>query len=168
MSTELRANESAEPSKSPSERDLSRKVMIRMKLVRIRELFVVGAVAVCGLMIGIVGCGEAGPAKGLVKGQVLLKGQPLLAGSVIFYSPETGISSAVDLTSEGSFQLPDGLPLGTYRVAVFPPTPVENGQPGTSVPPSPVKIPRAYMSETTTPLMATVEQGENIFPLAVN
>ncbi len=95
-----------------------------------------------------------------------MKGQPLTQGAVYFYAPATGYSTGTELAADGTFELADPLPTGSYRVSILPPAPAENG-PDTRPEPASVQIPKQYLSETSTPLEVMVKEGENSFPLAI-
>jgi hypothetical protein len=76
------------------------------------------------LIAAVLGCSGKYPVKGKVQ---FSDGAPLAGGMVIF-EDEKGLSSGYgDLGPDGSFEITfdeplDGLPKGTYRVAVRPPS----------------------------------------------
>ncbi len=135
---------------------------------RKRSVFWTGAVLLCVGSVAQLGCGFGGLPAAKVTGQVLLAGQPVSNGSVLFYSVETGTSAGANLDTAGHFQFSDPLTPGTYRVSVMPPTPVEAGPTAATKPPVVTRIPQKFTSEITTPLTATVQPGENNFPLQLN
>jgi hypothetical protein len=90
-------------------------------MMRWRVLLMVPVVAVAAL-----GCSGKYPVKGKVQ---FSDGTPLAAGSMVIFTDEQGASGGVGaLGPEGSFEITydrprDGLPKGTYRVSIRPPSP---------------------------------------------
>lgn len=119
----------------------------------------------------LLGCGNADPDKGIVRGQVTFAGNPVSDGTIRFENP-SGISENADLNSEGKFQirnhLGDGLPFGAYRVAVLPRVAAANDTPplaGATPPDDPTKefphIPPKFRDVTTSELKIEVQRGAN-------
>jgi hypothetical protein len=90
------------------------------------------------VLVAICGCGGDKPKLVSVTGKVIHKGQPLTAGSIIFY-PDAGNSYQKDKPSsllqlDGSFTMKtypfgDGVPLGTYKVTLAPELAARIGRP---------------------------------------
>ncbi|MFM7207982.1 MAG: hypothetical protein ACKO4T_15075 [Planctomycetaceae bacterium] len=85
-----------------------------------RRLLAVGAV-LGGAVVGVAGCMRP-PLLVPVKGVVLLDGRPLSSG-VVQFQPAAGQTATGEIAGDGTFTLSryvpnDGVPPGTYRVAV--------------------------------------------------
>jgi hypothetical protein len=88
--------------------------------------FVYGCGQLCcvALLFAIMaGCGDGRPTRVPVSGKVLIDGEPLKFGAVIFV-PENGRSSAGNLDDNGHFTLTcftpgDGALLGKHKIQVF-------------------------------------------------
>jgi hypothetical protein len=90
------------------------------------------------VLFAACGCGGDKPKLVSVTGKVLHNGQPLTAGSIIFY-PDAGNSYQKDKPSsllqvDGSFTMKtypfgDGVPLGTYKVTLAPELAARIGRP---------------------------------------
>jgi hypothetical protein len=117
-------------------------------------------VGICASALCVAaGCG-GGPSKpsATVSGEVLFEGKPVEAGMVNFESPATGMATQAPLRS-GSFQFPQPVPLGSYKVSIAPP-PDPPPVPGQTQPPAdPKDIPKKYRSITTSDLTAEVKSG---------
>jgi hypothetical protein len=106
---------------------------------------------------------------GRVAGTVTLNGRPVTEGAVVFENAETGISVNAGLDTDGAYVVKtydrDGLPPGTYRVAIKPATfgdghvPLVQAPTEEQAPPS--VIPTRYHDVSTSGLTAVVEAGEN-------
>ena len=77
--------------------------------------------AFCLLLLG--GCNDGNPQRVAVEGKVLVDGEPLTRGSIMFV-PEGGRPSSSRIASDGSFVLGcfhdnDGALLGVHKVAVI-------------------------------------------------
>jgi hypothetical protein len=115
----------------------------------------------------VAGCSD-GPPVGKVQGKLTVGNQPLTAGSVIFENRDTGVAAQAALGSDGGyvirFRQRDGLPPGTYQVAVTPST-IGTGEAPLVVPnnePPPASpIPEKYRTIKTSGLTATVKAGDN-------
>jgi hypothetical protein len=105
---------------------------------------------------------------GSVRGKVVLADKPVSAGTVVFDNRELGVSRLAELRPDGTFVEQSvgfpGLPVGEYRVAVTP-LPISKGD---FVPVAPRKaaageppIPARYRDVETSPLTATVKEGQN-------
>lgn len=116
-------------------------------------------------LILFTGCGgSSGPPTAAVRGKVLFQGEPVTVGMVNFASPETGRGAGAPINEKGEFQIPEGLALGTYRVAILPPPdPTSAGAPRTEPLPEYPQIPSKYRSEVTSGLTAEVKAGDNNF-----
>lgn len=116
------------------------------------------------IFISIGGCGSSIP-MGDVSGKVTVNGETYSDASLVFLSLESGAGSSADIGEGGSFELPDPLPTGTYRVFLAPRSipEEENGQP------TPVQmdktIPAKFWNESTTDISATVKEGVNNLPI---
>lgn len=115
------------------------------------------------------GC-SSGPETGYVAGKVTLDGKPVIQGSVKFENTGAGVSVNASLQSDGSYVVKthdrNGLPPGTYKVAVTPST-FGDGETPLAVDPSKQaagpgsQIPQRYRSTATSKLSATVKAGDN-------
>ncbi|MCI0460474.1 MAG: carboxypeptidase regulatory-like domain-containing protein [Gemmataceae bacterium] len=123
------------------------------------------------LGLGSAGCGRSGPPRGDVSGTVTFKDQPVTEGKVTFFNPKEGVGGEGDLRADGRFTIKTqegGLLVGDYIVFVSPLTHMKDTDPGKTPPsledkPAP-NIPAKYRRQDTTPLRATVKEGENDFP----
>ena len=72
------------------------------------------------------GCGK-NSTNGHVAGRVTLVGNPFSKGSVMFQNPESGVTLVAGIQSDGAYRVKsykeDGVPPGTYQVAVQPQSP---------------------------------------------
>ena len=126
------------------------------------------------------GCTKTEPRLVVVRGTLLLDGQPLVAKSILF-SPEdgtAGLGAGANSRADGSFELlaiipgsvrnQAGVIPGTYRVVVAEPMiAIDTAKPAADGEPSPAvgfrdvraekgEIPAAYRSRQTTPLIVEV------------
>lgn len=110
------------------------------------------------LILSLIGCAQKIP-MGTVKGNVEFKGKPYNNAAVLFVSLETGRGSSANINSDGTFALPDALPLGNYKIFLAP----KIGDPLAE--PKPVKIdksvPGKYWNESATDLSHEVTEGLN-------
>jgi hypothetical protein len=122
------------------------------------------------LLAALLPAGCSDPETGHVAGKVTLGGRPLTQGSVVFEDSAAGITAGASLQSDGSYTVKtfnrDGLPPGTYKVAVTPSTFGDGETPlavdPSSQAPSPgSQIPQRYRSTATSPLCVTVKAGDN-------
>ncbi|MCA9116767.1 MAG: carboxypeptidase regulatory-like domain-containing protein [Planctomycetaceae bacterium] len=127
------------------------------------------ALAALSLVL-LAGCGGSSEvAKQPVTGRVTFDGEAVTEGTVNFFSPETGAGASAPLDSTGSFKMEEGIPAGTYKVSIQPPSQeVAAGAPEPENPKEYPNIPEKYRSDTTSGLTANVTDGENSFdfPLA--
>jgi hypothetical protein len=119
-------------------------------------------VAACG----ILGCGAKGPKLAPVTGKVTFQGKPVESGMVRFSNPQAGIDIMALLQPGGTYSVRmakgDGLPEGSYSVAVLPPRIV--APVGTmKMPPVPPRpdIPPKYREPATSGLTLTVKPEAN-------
>jgi hypothetical protein len=122
--------------------------------------------AFVGVLVGGCGGGDVGE----VSGKVTLGGQPLTEGVVVFENAAAGISVNATLGPDGTYTAKtydrNGLPPGTYQVAVKPVSIGDGETPLASDPsqaPGAAKsaIPEKYHSTKTSELSVTVAAGEN-------
>lgn len=121
-----------------------------------------------GMIVGAVGCGRNAPAIYSISGKVTFQGKPVEAGMIRFSNPALGVDIMAHLQSGGCYSVKtakgDGLPEGTYRVAIEPPridAPV-----GAMVPPQQpecLDIPTKYRNISTSGLTLTVQPRSNAF-----
>jgi len=123
------------------------------------------------LMLGIwclfgSGC-DTGPPSGKVRGKVTFKGKPVVEGLVTFMNPKEGGAAEAYLNSDGTYAVGNRVAVGDYQVMITPLTEMKDTDPG-KTPPMKVEknvpdVPRKYRMPGSTPLTATVKQGENEF-----
>ena len=127
--------------------------------------------------LAAIGCHEAQRPWGAVSGVVLQNGKPIEPAIVLFSNRELGVEITAETNAEGRFTMRtdriEGLPVGTYRVAVMPkpanlPQP-EQGMVFTGPPPAiaPSTIPAEDRDVSTTRLHADVVEGTNDFNFAL-
>ncbi|SFI96990.1 hypothetical protein SAMN05421753_11422 [Planctomicrobium piriforme] len=111
------------------------------------------------------GCGKGTPPTGKVTGKVLLDGEPLTTGSVLYIPNPTGQYASGKIDKDGSYSLTtfvngDGAVLGKHRIIVSAVKEVKNeGDPVVPLTPS------KYSNENTSGLEADVKKGENVVDL---
>ena len=114
--------------------------------------------------------GCSGPETGRVAGKVTLGGTAVTKGSIAFEDAAAGVSVNASLQSDGSYVVRthdrDGLPPGTYKVAVTPSTFGDGEVPLVTDPSAKAaspqsEIPQKYRSTATSGLTATVKAGDN-------
>jgi len=125
-------------------------------------------------LIGLIaGCSPTSIPRGVVKGRVTLKGQPITGAMIHFEDRSGGFEARVALDDNGNYVMKngdgDGLPAGTYQVAVAPGRVME---PGEEVPlagqgpknrrPAATNIPKKYHATKDTDLSAEVKAGNNL------
>jgi hypothetical protein len=117
--------------------------------------------------LGLAGC-RGGPPPGRVSGKVTFEGKAVREGRVTFLDSGTGAGGEALLTPEGTFTLPNPLPVGEYKVTVMPLVVRQKDDPrGPEVgveKPAP-DIPPKYRTIGSTLLKATVVEGPNEVPL---
>jgi hypothetical protein len=135
------------------------------------------AAVLAAAALGLCSCGgpdrvEVSP----VRGKVLFRGQPVPYAWVVFY-PQGGSEEVQRMRPsgragpDGSFTLTsydegDGAPAGQYKVTVEWPSedpndPSNPDDPETRVPRGPDRFGGRYADPATTPLTATVKEGDN-------
>jgi hypothetical protein len=120
------------------------------------------------VLIGAPGCGQKGPKFAPVVGKVTFQGKPVSSGMVRFSNPSAGVDIMANLQPDGTYSVRmakgDGLPEGTYAVAVEPPW-VDAPVGTMTLPPAPRRpdIPERYRQPSTGGLTLTVTSGSNIF-----
>ena len=114
------------------------------------------------------GCSRANV--GHVAGRVTLDGQPVREGTIVFQDLARGISVNATLQPDGTYVARtydlDGLPPGSYQVAITPrkfgdgQTPLVEAPP-TQAAPTVTAIPAKYQDVASSGLTATVQPGSN-------
>ena len=137
------------------------------------------AVAVLFANLTLVGC-DSGPRMAPVHGIVTVKGKPISEGDIMFY-PSSGRPAMGQIGEDGSYSLTtttpgDGAQIGEYVVTIEavevteaapPPTSLEEeiemGRQGRAPTEATVRwlVPEEFADRTTTPLKATVKDGDN-------
>ena len=103
---------------------------------------------------------------GTASGTVKLDGKPISQARINFVSTSTGTGVYTDLQSDGSYELPNAIPEGDYRVfftsaGLGDAPPSESGNPEQK---DALKdVPKKYQSEQSTDLQALIKEGENTF-----
>lgn len=115
------------------------------------------------------GCGDNQEQLCPVKGRVTFQGKPVSTGMIRFGATQTPVDMLANLGPDGTYKVVrahgPGLPEGTYRVAITPPTanrPIGDfraKQPATQS----EDIPRKYQSFSTSGLNLVVKPGNNTF-----
>ena len=122
--------------------------------------------------LGCIGCG--GGNSGSVSGTAEYEGKPLPGGRVVF---ESKTSTCVAKIENGKFEAKykgsKSLPMGTYKVSVWPPAPEPKMNPKTmkletvsSVDTS--LYPKKYQSKLTSGLEFTLVPGSNVFDIELS
>jgi hypothetical protein len=115
------------------------------------------------------GCGGKHENLCPVAGRVMFQGKPVSSGMIRFSSTQAPIDMLAILGSNGNYEVTrghgSGLPEGTYRVAIMPPT--ANRPIGDFGPKNPATqsadIPEKYRSPSTSGLTFEVKPGNNTF-----
>jgi hypothetical protein len=125
------------------------------------------ALLTCGFAWAVAGCGESGPETYPVTGTVMYQGQPLTAGSIMFFADEGPPSSPGKIGPEGGYSL--RAVAGRHRVQIVPPT-VEDPvalEPGPGGPAADAgqvasgpRIPKKYTRYRDSGIAVEVEPGE--------
>lgn len=113
--------------------------------------------------LGLTGC-RNGPAVGRVSGKVTFEGKPVKQGRVSFQNPQTGVAEEAVLDKDGNFSVRSALPVGEYKVIVFPLIVHEKAEargPVVGVERPAPDIPEKYRTIGSTDLKATVKEGDN-------
>jgi hypothetical protein len=135
----------------------------------------------CALAVVVAGCNKTASVKGVVKtsGVVTFQGAPVAGASVTFYPDAGGQAAAGTTDAQGKYELTtlnanDGAKPGTYKVMI---SKMETSGLGATMsqeeqtkyveehgspPPMATKnaLPAQYAEVTTTPLTATVKDGD--------
>jgi hypothetical protein len=110
------------------------------------------------------GCESEKQPEGKVFGKVTFRGQPVTEGTISFHNEAAGFGAEALLEADGSYRLPTGLAVGEYKVSVFPPLVINSSDPRTP-PVTEYKkvnnIPGKYHIPATSPLTATIQEGDN-------
>ena len=123
----------------------------------------------------LTGCGPAGGLSGptgTVSGKVLVSGNPLSEGSIMFFGENNGDTASATLQSDGTYSLKYGLgfsvPAGDYRVAIVdsPPAdakPIDPMELMKNIPSPKLKskVAAKYKDPKTSQLIAVVKAGSN-------
>lgn len=146
------------------QRGLVSKFAMKRSAVSGAVLFMVCALSVC-ILSGCGGSAETVPS-GTASGTVKLDGKPLSQARINFVSSTTGTGVYTDLQSDGSYELPNAIPEGDYRVfftsaGLGDAPPSESGNPEQKD--ALKEIPKKYQSEQSTDLQALIKEGENTF-----
>ncbi|WP_339735983.1 hypothetical protein [uncultured Gimesia sp.] len=114
------------------------------------------------------GCGggtESVPS-GTASGTVKVNGKALAECHINFVSSTTGTGVYADLQADGSYELPNAVPAGDYRVyftsaGLGDAPPSESGNPELKDVLS--EVPQKFQSEQSTDLQAVIKEGANSF-----
>ncbi len=118
-----------------------------------------------------IGCSSEAP-RGVAKGKVTFKGQPVTGCLIHFENREGGVEAQVSLGADGRYEMKtlqgDGLPPGVYKVSVSPGRIMEPGEEAPLAgqapkikPPPTTTVPVKYHRGATTDLTADVKAGDN-------
>lgn len=126
---------------------------------------------VCGILLmatlALSGCGggTGQPKSAHVTGKVTFQGQPVTEGRLTFMSSIS--AGSVEVTSEGTYRLTEGVPPGKYKVVLTPPSITKPPKVGEAAPELKKfnNIPEKYRTETTTTLFAEIKEGNNTVDL---
>ncbi len=121
------------------------------------------AAALWVLAAGLAGCTKSEP-MGTVQGKVTLAGQPFSNARLNFISKATGVATAADIESDGSYKLASPLKVGSYTVFLAPKTVADPDHPNAGTGPDP-NVPQAYWNESTSPVKVEVKAGPNDIPI---
>ncbi|MCA8982969.1 MAG: carboxypeptidase-like regulatory domain-containing protein [Planctomycetaceae bacterium] len=117
------------------------------------------------LLCLMAGCGGT-PGSDRVTGSVEIAishgGDPLAGVSVQMTIPGSGKAAGGELDDKGQLSI-SNVEVGTYRVFITPKSPEPGETPSAAPVPDDTRIPQAYRSEATTPLVAEVIRGKNLF-----
>lgn len=134
--------------------------MLRKALVLRRVI----PIALVTALLSPLGC-DSGAKLGKVRGTVKFKGKAVTEGTVTLLNLTEGGAAEANINPDGTFAIAHGVPLGEYVVEIKPLTEMRDTDPG-KTPPAPVEknapdIPRKYRQQGTTPLKASVKEGDN-------
>jgi len=95
------------------------------------------------------------PDAGSVRGKVTYQGKPLSIGFVTFVSDKDNRTFSANIQPDGTYALNKGIPVGKYKVVIEKsPSPPDKNQ-------KVVAIPDRFQAAATTPLVVTVNRGQN-------
>lgn len=140
-----------------------------------RRLWCTAVILGCCL---VAGCGQRGPARGMVRGRVTIGDRPVTDARVVFSNADTGAALQVPLDDDGAYEARTyqgpGLVAGTYGVAIIPGTIrySEENQPKMTSDQFKVRnaatsaaqaseISKKYASAETSGLSIVVKEGDN-------
>jgi hypothetical protein len=123
----------------------------------------------------IAGCSDDSAADvptGTVQGAVMLDGQPVASGTIIFFGQKQGDSASSAIGADGSYTLQynEGLsvPAGDYRVAfaagnasTTPPDPTDLMNNPDKYKAAPAPVPDKFLNPETSGQIAVVKEGSN-------
>jgi len=129
-------------------------------MIRTKWVSIIGVSAVGLVLLGLVGCGESAPSRGMVTGVVTYKGAGVNTGQITFFD-EHGFPAFGEIQSDGSYAImatvgPNIVTLQSRALDV--PTTKGGGAPpqqGKS------RIPERYERPALSPLRADVQPGSN-------
>jgi hypothetical protein len=111
------------------------------------------------------GCGGGGAPEAktsILKGKVMLDGQPIKGGTVRFSSdPPNPTMLDAGVKEDGTYQTSASGLQGTFHVSVQPPTPSSNPNEKRAK----VDIPSKYQDPRTSQLTVTMKEGEQTFDI---
>ncbi len=118
--------------------------------------------------IAMSGCGATQPVPSPVTGRVTFEGKPVSDASIRFSDPQAGVDVLADIAADGRYTIitdrGDGLPEGSYRVAVIPRD--KNAPLGSfTAGPETIRrdIPLKYRQPATSGLTVTVGPSATVF-----
>ena len=114
----------------------------------------------CCLFVFIAGCNKE-PVRSTVSGTVTLKGNPLPAGTVLFFSKELDSTSRSTIREDGTYAFPTAIQVGDYLVCIGDPPSPQPGGMGAAAKPVRVNVPDKYKSYDTSGLKFTIQPGPN-------
>ncbi len=137
---------------------------IKQNFIKALFLLAIALVPIC-LMSGCGASTEPVPS-GTATGTIKVNGNVLKQGRVNFVSSTTGTGVYADLQEDGTYEMPNEIPVGDYRVYLTSPglgdaPPSESGNP--ELKGALKDVSKKYQSEQKTDLHAVVKEGENTF-----
>lgn len=137
----------------------------------------IGAGPACVLVLvsalwSVGGCGGSAQPRGTAAGTVTIDGEPLGGGTIVFENVSSGLAVTGGIAQDGSYTMRthqgDGLPVGSYRIAVTPQivaatdeNPLASESLIASSPSPSTVIPLEYQSTTSSALRVQVNEGRN-------
>lgn len=140
-------------------------------MVRICQAYPSRPYLTCVVLTGLLavllqGCSGAGPGMSTVSGTVKMSGEPVGPGTVAFVPTGAGNPATGNVDDFGKFTMStnkpgDGVPPGTYKVAVtIIKTPAHGDEKGNLFPAT-YLTPEKYMNAETSGLTVTVDAGKS-------